>query len=134
MTKIIFTANTDWFLYNFRFALFHDLSASGFDVLLVSPPGKFAPRFLEEGFRWLPWRLKQHSVAPWSELLSLFHIMQIYRRERPDIVHHHTIKAVLYGSLAASFVHIVKVCNIVISCFIYKSKLIQFIYSIRNHI
>jgi len=111
MPKIILTANTDWYLYNFRYALIHDLRDNGFDVTLISPPGKFAQRFMEEGFSWIPWKLQRKSVTPWRELVSLYRIAKIYRCERPDIVHHHTIKAVLYGSLAASHVGIPGIVN-----------------------
>ncbi len=111
MPKIILTANTDWYLYNFRYALIHHLREQGFEIVLVSPRGKYAQRFLEEGFSWFPWRLRRRSVLPWLELVSLIHIFRIYRREQPDIVHHHTIKAVLYGSLAASLVGVPGVVN-----------------------
>jgi glycosyltransferase involved in cell wall biosynthesis len=111
MPKIILTANTDWFLYNFRHALMQELRVQGYEVLLVSPPGEFVSRLEAEGFRWLPWKLKPHNVTPWGEVLSFLHIAQIYRRERPDIVHHHTIKAVLYGSLAAALVGVPTVVN-----------------------
>jgi glycosyltransferase involved in cell wall biosynthesis len=36
--------------------------------------------------------------------------MQLYRQEKPDIVHHFTVKCVLYGTLAA---HLVKIKSIV---------------------
>jgi glycosyltransferase involved in cell wall biosynthesis len=111
MPKILFIANTAWFLYNFRYALIHELREQGHDVVLVSPSGKFAQRLQADGFRWLSWWLRRRSVAPWLEIFSFLHILRIYRREKPDLVHHHTIKAVLYGSLAAILVGNVKVIN-----------------------
>jgi len=101
MPKILLVANTDWYLYNFRYALMHALRERGDAVVLVSPPGAFAPRLQVEGFRWMKWPLGRRSIAPWSEARSLWALVRLYRRERPDIVHHHTIKAVFYGSLAA---------------------------------
>lgn len=111
MPKIILTANTDWFLYNFRYALIHQLRQDGYEVVLVSPQGKFSQQFLDDGFRWIPWKLKRRSIAPWMEVFYLGDILRTYRRECPDIVHHHTIKAVLYGSLAASWVGIPQIVN-----------------------
>ena len=111
MPKIIFAANTDWYLYNFRYALIHQLREQGFDVALVSPPGEFAVRLQDAGFRWQPWILRRRSVAPWMEFISLLDLVRIYRREQPDLVHHHTIKAVLYGSLAAVWAGIPGVVN-----------------------
>jgi len=111
MPKILLAANTDWFLYNFRYALIHELREQGYEVVLVSPPGDFAQRFLDDGFRWLPWWLQRRSIAPWLEIVSFFQILQTYRREKPDLIHHHTIKAVLYGSLAAMVVGSPKISN-----------------------
>ncbi len=111
MPKIILAANTDWFLYNFRYALMHNLRARGFEVVLVSPDGKFVQRLREDGFQWYEWRLKRRSITPWLEVGSFFRLWQIYRREKPDIIHHHTIKAVLYGSLAAALSGIALVAN-----------------------
>jgi glycosyltransferase involved in cell wall biosynthesis len=111
MPKIVLTANTDWYLYNFRYALIHELRQNGFEVVLVSPEGKFADRLQSDGFRWIEWTLKRRSVAPWLEFNSFLHILRIYRHQQPDLVHHHTIKAVLYGSLAASIVGIPMIVN-----------------------
>lgn len=99
--KIILAANTDWYLYNFRASLAHFLRDQGFEVVLVSPPGKYLPVFKQWGFRWLPWSLGRQTLGPWNEIPSIFALARIYRHEKPDLVHHHTIKPVLYGSLAA---------------------------------
>ena len=111
MPKLILTANTDWYLYNFRYALIQNLKDDGFEIVLVSPSGEFSQLMQQAGFRWVPWQLDQHSTAPWRELRSLLELIRIYRRERPDLVHHHTIKAVLYGSWAASWVGISNIIN-----------------------
>ena len=99
MPKVILAANTDWYLYNFRFALARQLQNQGFDVVFVSPPGEFCSNFNEEDFRWVPWKLGRKTISPISEIHSLVQLIQIYKREKPDLVHHHTIKPVLTGHL-----------------------------------
>ncbi len=111
MPKILLVANTDWYIYNFRLALAQQLKDSGYDVRIVTPPGKFAAQFGELGLAWTPWRLARTTISFWAELRSFFHILGIYNRYRPDIVHHHTIKAVLYGSLAAKLLRVGAVVN-----------------------
>jgi glycosyltransferase involved in cell wall biosynthesis len=100
--KIILSANTDWFLYNFRLNLARDLRGRGWEVVLLSPPGEFAPRLESAGFRWLSWDLGRKTTAPWRETPALREVARIYRAEKPDLVHHHTIKPSIYGSLAAA--------------------------------
>lgn len=111
MIRLLLSSNTDWYLYNFRLSLAKHLREAGIEVILVSPPGKYVPRLEEQGFRWIRWDLGRQSVAPWVELASLRQIYAIYQRERPDLVHHHTVKPVLYGTLAARIARIPAVIN-----------------------
>ena len=41
------------------------------------------------------------SVNPLAEAHALVDLLRIYRREKPDLAHHFTIKACLYGTIAA---------------------------------
>ncbi|MEJ2263146.1 MAG: glycosyltransferase family 4 protein [Anaerolineales bacterium] len=111
MSKVILSANTDWYLYNFRLSLARELRREGFDVVLVSPPGKYVPILQQNGFRWLAWRLGRQTLAPWNEVRALLHLVGIYRQERPLLAHHHTIKPVLYGSWAARLAGVPGIVN-----------------------
>lgn len=99
--KIILVANTDWYLFNFRLSLARRLRAAGVEVALVSPNGKFVSDILEDGFRWIEWNVGRKTMEPLGELSAVRRLAAIYQREKPDLVHHFTIKPVLYGSLAA---------------------------------
>jgi glycosyltransferase involved in cell wall biosynthesis len=109
--KIILFANTDWYLYNYRLPLAEALRDVGYDVLLISPPGKYAQRILENGFRWLELDLSRRGINPIKELQTILSLTRIYHLEKPDIVHHFTIKCVLYGSLAARKAGVKRVVN-----------------------
>ncbi len=99
--KVLLFANTPWYLYNFRLPLAHALREAGHEVLLVSPPGPHSLHLEADGFRWLEFPLSRRSLNPFNEMLALARLVWLYRRERPDLVHHFTIKCVVYGSLAA---------------------------------
>ena len=99
--KIILFANTDWYLYNFRLPLAKALRTRGDEVSFLSPPGEYAPKLTELGFRWLEFPFSRRGMNPLTELLTVLRLWRLYRREKPDLVHHFTIKCVLYGSLAA---------------------------------
>jgi len=104
--KIILVANTDWYLYNFRLALARFLRSQGYEVLLISPSGRYAARLQQAGFRWIEWRVGRQTLAPWAEFSALLQLARLYRQEKPALVHQHTIKPVLYGSLVARLAHI----------------------------
>jgi len=111
MGKILLVANTDWYHYNFRLPLARELRNRGWEVVLVSPPGRFVPALQAQGFEWIEWRVDRRSSAPWNEGAAFLAILRIYRRTRPDLVHHFTVKPVLYGSLAARFAQVPAVVN-----------------------
>ena len=109
--KILLFANTDWYLYNFRLALAHALRARGDEVVLVSPDGPYSPRLREQGFRWICFPLARRGLNPFAEIMTIFRLIRLYRREAPQLVHHFTIKCVLYGSLVSHLVGIRSVVN-----------------------
>jgi glycosyltransferase involved in cell wall biosynthesis len=60
-------------------------------------------RIRSAGLELIPLRLSRRSTNPLRELRAVHEIAGIYRRLRPDIVHHVALKPVLYGSLAAAW-------------------------------
>ncbi len=105
MPKILLIANTDWYLYRFRLSLARHLQAHEMDVVLVSPSGQYVSSIQAEGFRWLNWEIGRQSVNPLGEIAATLNLVRLLRQEKPDLVHLHTIKPVLYGSLAARLTH-----------------------------
>lgn len=101
--KILLFANTDWYLYNFRLSLIKAIRNLDIEVVLVAPPGNFSDRLKAEGFRLISIPMNRRSLNPWLELKLIISLISIYRSERPDLVHHFTIKPVVYGSIAARF-------------------------------
>ncbi|MBM9605796.1 glycosyltransferase family 4 protein [Desulfopila inferna] len=111
--KILLFANTDWYLYNFRLSLAYKLRSEGWEVILMSPPGDYGPKLEQIGFRWIPFPFSTQSTNPLREFGVLLRLILLYRREKPDLLHHFTIKCVLYGSLAAKFAGITNRANAV---------------------
>ncbi len=99
--KVVFFANTDWYLHNFRLGLARSLREQGAEVVMVSPDGVYGPRLEAAGFRWCPLPMNRRSLNPVSELKLLRQIVEIFRTEQPDVIHNFTIKGVVYGSLVA---------------------------------
>lgn len=99
--KVLFFANTDWYLYNFRLPLARYLRDHDHEVVMLSPPGSYVVRLQAAGFRALTVPMQRRSLNPVRELVLLNNIRRRYAQERPDLVHHFTIKCVVYGALAA---------------------------------
>ena len=112
-SKVLLVANTSWYLYNFRLPLIKDLRSSGFQVALVAPHDAYTCFLEAEGFTVHHWHLSRSSINPFREAYALIDLLRIYRREIPDLVHHFTIKACLYGTIAAKGARVYRVINAV---------------------
>lgn len=61
-------------------------------------------KLAEMGERFTPVALARAGLNPLADARSLFLLKNLFQRERPDVVPSYTIKPVIYGSLAASWV------------------------------
>lgn len=111
--RVLLVSNTSWYLYNFRLPLIRDLRACGYELALVAPHDAYTPLLESEGIVVHPWLVARSSVNPFSEAHALVDLLRIYRREKPDLVHHFTIKACLYGTVAAKGARVYRVINAV---------------------
>ena len=109
--KTVLFANTDWYLYNFRRDLAMALRERGDEVVLLSPKGEYVQRLQQLGFRWIEFPLSRQGMNPFTEIQSLWRLFKLYQREEPQLVHHFTVKCVLYGSLAAHLAGVAAIVN-----------------------
>lgn len=109
--RMLLFANTDWFLWNFKLPLARALRAAGHEVILLSPAGEFGARLRNEGFDWRAFALSRSGIHPLEEARAMRRLLALYREVRPDLVHHFTIKCVLYGSWAARRANVARVVN-----------------------
>ncbi len=100
-SRVLLVANTAWYLYNFRLPLLNYLRMQEFAVELVAPPDPYFSLLEKAGFNIHPWKINRASLNPWLEAQALLDLIRIYQETTPDLVHHFTIKACLYGTLAA---------------------------------
>ena len=109
--RILFLANTDWYLYNFRQDLAHALRVAGHEVVMAAPRGEFAKRLEADGYEFRAVEISRQGLNPVSEFAAVRRLEALYREVQPDVVHHFTLKAVVLGSLAARRAGIEHVIN-----------------------
>jgi len=98
---IVYLVTEDWYFWSHRLPLARAARAAGATVIIATRVGTLGAAMEQEGFRVvrLPWR--RRSNHPLNEVRALRAITALYRRERPDLVHHVAIKPVVYGGIAA---------------------------------
>jgi glycosyltransferase involved in cell wall biosynthesis len=109
--KILILANTGWYLRHFRLPLAMAARDLGHEVVLACPNDADVSRLEQAGFRWVEVKLSRQGMNPLAEIVSLWRLVRLYRQEQPDLVHHFTIKCVLYGSIAARLAGVHAVVN-----------------------
>ena len=143
MKKIIIVSNTGWYLYNFRFRLIKELSKK-YAVTLVFPFDSYSNRLKETGCKIINWKLNRNSINPLLEIFSIFHLINIYLKIKPEMAHHFTIKSCLYGTIAGRIVGLKKIFNAITglghvflakntNAFIYRIVMVFIYRKVFNH-
>jgi glycosyltransferase involved in cell wall biosynthesis len=109
--RLLFLITEDWYFWSHRLDLAKAARDAGFDVSIATRVTDHGERIRREGFRLYPLRLERRSRHPLAELMTIFEITRLYRREQPQLVHQVAMKPILYGSLAAWVAGIPAVVN-----------------------
>jgi glycosyltransferase involved in cell wall biosynthesis len=109
--KIIYVYNSASYLYNFRLGLLKAMRERGWEVTAAAPFDGAAKKIEAQGIRFLDIPLSRKGKNPLVDLWTFFSLLTLYFREKPDAVHHFTIKPVLYGTAAARLARIPGIVN-----------------------
>jgi len=99
--KLLFFITEDYYFLSHRLPLAIAARDRGYDVVIVSRENRHGPLIRRHGFRLIPFDSARSGINPLTDIPRIIRLTSIYRRERPDIVHHVAMKPVLYGSVAA---------------------------------
>jgi len=111
--RLLFVVNDAGFFLSHRLVLAEAARAAGYDVHVATPPGSGADRIGARGFPHHAIVLSRRGSRPWAEAASVAALVALYRRLHPALVHHVTVKPVLYGSIAARIAGVPGVVNAV---------------------
>lgn len=101
MPVLLYLVSEDWYFWSHRLPIARAARDAGWRVVVATRVHEHGERIRREGFRLVPIRLHRSSLAPWQEFTAIAELIRLYRRERPDLVHHVALKPVIYGTLAA---------------------------------
>jgi glycosyltransferase involved in cell wall biosynthesis len=86
---------------------------SGWQVTSVAPLDRYSGRLSVNGMKYYPLDMSRKGLNPFSDVGMFCKLYGLYKDELPTLVHHFTIKPVIYGSVAARFTRIPAVVNAV---------------------
>jgi len=100
LSRLLILAPDDRYFWTHRRHLARAAMEQGHDVLVVVPEGPYVRRLEEEGFS-VRTVAKQRVRSLGGAWKAFRDVLALYRRERPDLVHHVSMRAILAGGLAA---------------------------------
>ena len=103
---IIFSGNSMWSMHNFRLTTMQCLKEDGYRIVVLSPRDECSEMLLKMGFEVCHIELDRKGVNVWSEFKLLIKYVKIYKQINPDLIFHYTVKPNIYGTVAASVLHI----------------------------
>jgi len=109
--KLLYFITEDWYFCSHRLPLALAAQDAGYDVAVVTHVNEHGEAIRRAGIRLIPFNLSRRGMNLLSEVAMLARLIVLYRKEKPDLVHHVAMKPVLYGSLAARLSGVPRVVN-----------------------
>ncbi len=105
MKSIIISANVIFTIANFRKELIKDLIINNFKVICVSDEDKLSHNSKDIlnslGVTFEKVSVSRKGLNPIDDIKYFFSLLNIYKKYKPDIIMHFTIKPNIYGTIAA---------------------------------
>jgi len=111
MNKLFIIVNVDWFFLSHRKEIAQAAKKVGYDVTIVATDTGKSKEIKNLGLNFIHLPMNSVGMNPLEDLQTLNFLYKLYKREKPDIVHHVGLKSILWGTLAAKRVKIKGVVN-----------------------
>ena len=99
--RLLFLVTEDWYFMLHRLPMAFAAQRAGYDVHVACRVGDNGADIAAHGFTLHPLDWRRGSLNPLHVASILRQVRALYRRIKPDIVHHVALQPVLVGSLAA---------------------------------
>jgi glycosyltransferase involved in cell wall biosynthesis len=111
------------------------LKEKGFNIAFCAPYDKYAEKLKNRGFKYFRINLDRKGTDIFKDLKLIYNLYKIYKKEKPDLVFHYTIKPNIYGAVAAKLAKIKCVNTVTGLGYVFMkenllSKLVKFLYRI----
>ena len=109
--KLLFNITEDWFFCSHFLDRALAAKANGYSIYVISRQNKHKHIIEGHGICSYSIPFNRKSINPIYEFYILLKIIYLYKRIKPDIVHHVAAKPIIYGSIAAKICKIKSVLN-----------------------
>jgi glycosyltransferase involved in cell wall biosynthesis len=111
--KLIFVVTEDWYFWLHRLPTAQAALDEGFEVTVATRVAAHGERIRALGVALHPLTWRRRDLGPWASLKAIAQLYRLYRRERPLIAHHVSLKPALLGGIAAAFARVPVVVSVI---------------------
>nr|WP_299034122.1 glycosyltransferase family 4 protein [uncultured Tenacibaculum sp.] len=99
--KLLIVVNVDWFFLSHRLPIAQRALKEGWDVYLAAQDTGKSETIKKHGVKFINIPLSRSGTSLLEEFKTIKFFFKVYNKVKPDIVHHVTMKPVIYGSLVS---------------------------------
>jgi glycosyltransferase involved in cell wall biosynthesis len=103
---IVIVSNTAWSIFNFRFGLLQTLLQHKFQVYVLAPRDASSAKLQAMGCEVIDLPMSAKGINPVEDFYLFIRLALWYKKIKPRLIIHYTIKPNIYGSLAAQLIGI----------------------------
>ncbi|MDE1895950.1 MAG: glycosyltransferase family 4 protein [Rhodospirillales bacterium] len=119
---LVFLLMEDWFFASHFWARGLAAQKAGWRVVLISRQNEAFREIEASGIEFYAADLNRKRLNPFKELAFSLWLARLYRRIKPDVVHHIALKPIIFGGIAARLANVPAVVNAPIGLgFVYSS-------------
>lgn len=109
--RLLIVVNVDWFFLSHRKNIAIMAQQAGWDVTIVTADTGKLKDIEALGLKTINLPMSRSGMNIVEEMKTLNWLQKLYKREKPDVVHHVGMKTILWGTLAAKFSKVHGVVN-----------------------
>lgn len=110
--RIAIVINTSWNIYNFRMNFVKALLEQGHEVHTIAPEDDYTSLLTGIGCNHHNVYMDSRGANPIKDFALMVELTMLYKKVKPDVILHYTIKPNVYGSMAAALTGIPAVNNV----------------------
>lgn len=110
--RVAIVLNSSWNVYNFRLSLITSLQRKGYHITVIAPRDAYSEKLIAYGCDFEDVPMDSRGINPIRDIVLIWALYKVYKKLRPDVILHYTVKPNIYGTIAASMLHIPMINNV----------------------
>lgn len=98
---LLMVQNQDSFVISHRFEILLEAKRRGYEVHVAAKDTGLAQVFENNGLRFHPLKISRKSLNPLSNFKTFLHLLFLFWKVKPDLLHLVTVKVVIFGGIAS---------------------------------